>query len=150
MAADDAADERAAGEAVDSFLDSDSDEAPGGPATAQGAGLARPGGGEAVAAFTADFDVLYARSIGKKNRYNPTRPPLTLSPCPIGFAVVKQVWPWTCLVDMKTDRNFYRNEQADTFTFDIPDCFKVGLLHNIAVHQPNPIPNSNPVNSTGT
>lgn len=49
----------------------------------------------------ADFNVLYARSI-----------------------VVQQRWPWTCLVDMKTDKRFYRQEVEDFFQFDPPAEFE--------------------------
>lgn len=53
------------------------------------------------AAGDADFNVLYARSI-----------------------VVQQRWPWTCLVDMKTDKRFYRQEVEDFFQFDPPAEFE--------------------------
>lgn len=44
-----------------------------------------------------DFNALYARAI-----------------------VVRQRWPWTCLVDMKSDRLFYRNEVGDYFQLEAP------------------------------
>ena len=48
-----------------------------------------------------DFDALYARAI-----------------------VVRQKWPWTCLVDMKSDRLFYRNEVQDSFQLEAPPEFE--------------------------
>ena len=51
-----------------------------------------------------DFNILYSRSI-----------------------VVQQSWPWTCLVDMKTNKCFYRNEVQDFFQFDPPDVFQSAL-----------------------
>lgn len=44
-----------------------------------------------------DFNALYARSI-----------------------IVQQRWPWTALVDVQTDRTFYRNEVEDYFQYDPP------------------------------
>ncbi len=55
--------------------------------------------------FTNDFNILYARAI-----------------------VVKQVWPWTCLADIKTDRIFYRNEIEDSFQFEPPHNFNKNSL----------------------
>jgi tetratricopeptide (TPR) repeat protein len=44
-----------------------------------------------------DFNLLYARSV-----------------------IVKQRWPWTALVDVQTDRHFYRNELEDYFQLEPP------------------------------
>jgi tetratricopeptide (TPR) repeat protein len=44
-----------------------------------------------------DFDALYARSV-----------------------VVRQQWPWTVLVDVETDKTFYRNEVEDYFQNETP------------------------------
>jgi len=49
-----------------------------------------------------NFDALYSRAI-----------------------IVKQIWPWTCLVDIKTDKVFYRNEMDDRFQLEVPSIFKV-------------------------
>ena len=48
-----------------------------------------------------NFDALYSRAI-----------------------IVKQIWPWTCLVDIKTDKIFYRNEIEDRFQLEVPLVFK--------------------------
>lgn len=48
-----------------------------------------------------NFDALYSRAI-----------------------IVKQTWPWTCLVDIKTDTIFYRNETEDRFQVEVPSVFK--------------------------
>ena len=47
-----------------------------------------------------DFDSMYARS-----------------------AVVRQRWPWTCLVDVAANIQFYRHELDDFFQLDPPDGF---------------------------
>ena len=47
-----------------------------------------------------DFTKLYSRSI-----------------------IVGQRWPWTKLVDIESDRQFYRNEMEDFFQFEPPPEF---------------------------
>ena len=47
-----------------------------------------------------DFDAMYARS-----------------------AIVRQRWPWTCLLDVKENIHFYRNEIDDFFQLAPPDDF---------------------------
>lgn len=37
--------------------------------------------------------------------------------------IVKQRWPWTVMVDIQTDRQFYRNEETECFQFDPPPEF---------------------------
>lgn len=37
---------------------------------------------------------------------------------------MKQVWPWTCLADVKTDKLFYRNELEDFFQLEMPADFE--------------------------
>lgn len=68
----------------------------------------------------ADFNLLYSRAI-----------------------IVQQVWPWTCLVDMKTSKCFYRNELEDYFQFDPPSEFLLNEDGTIFVDSNNP-------NSSGT
>jgi hypothetical protein len=38
--------------------------------------------------------------------------------------IVRQRWPWTKLVDIETDKTFYRNESADYFQFEAPPQFE--------------------------
>ena len=61
-----------------------------------------------------DFNLLYSRAI-----------------------IIQQVWPWTCLVDMKTSKCFYRNELEDYFQFDAPSEFLMNDDGTILV-EPNP------------
>ena len=60
---------------------------------------ARAGGGAQSQAV--DYDALYSRAM-----------------------VVRQRGPWTCLVDMKSDRLFYRNEVSDHFQLEAPPEFE--------------------------
>ena len=48
-----------------------------------------------------DFSIMYARSI-----------------------VIKQNWPWTCLVDVESDKRFYKNESTNIFQMEIPVEFQ--------------------------
>jgi hypothetical protein len=64
-----------------------------------------------------EFATLYARSI-----------------------VVQQRWPWTALVDVQTDRNFYRNELEDYFQNDPPPemiRYELGALESSMANGPD-------------
>lgn len=69
-----------------------------------------------------DFNILYARSI-----------------------VIQQKWPWTCLVDLKTDKCFYRHEIQDYFQYDPPEEFLNNDINNIM--EENEFENSNKINN---
>jgi len=65
--------------------------------------LAKKGGQEHEAEETESrpsFHVMYARSV-----------------------VIKQIYPWTCLVDIESDTKFYRNEEDDIFQYNAPPSF---------------------------